>query len=131
MKVLTIILYIFGFTFEATIPVVVLCATVPFTKTSAGTAITFFGVVAALWFIFQIYKRLKKRVIEWERGFKRALVLAVFKLVPLVLITIFVKWIPAVITAASTYWFRVLPIMIVGIIFTVFAEVCEREVKGC
>lgn len=129
MKALTIIMYVFGFTFEVTIPVVILCSVVPFTRDSAGRAVTLVGVLAGLWFLYQVYKRLKKRIYEWERGLMRAVVLGSFKLVPIILITIFVKWIPTVVTAAANYWFRVFPIMIMGIIFTIIGEICEKEVR--
>ncbi|MBR3680628.1 MAG: hypothetical protein IKL79_01330 [Clostridia bacterium] len=130
MKILYISLYVLGFTFEATIPVIILSSVVPFTKDSAGKAVTFIGILAGLWLLYQAYKRLKKRITEWKRGLARASVLAAFKLVPIILITVVCKWIPTVVESAAIYWYRVFPIMIVGIILTVIAEVVEREAKG-
>lgn len=130
MKALYISLYILGFTFEATLPVIILASVVPFARDSAGKAISFIGILAVLWLIFQAYKRIKKRVAEWKRGIARASVFAAFKLVPIILITIVCKWIPTVVEAAATYWYRVFPIMILGILFTVIAEIVEREAKG-
>ena len=130
MKALYISLYVLGFTCEATIPVIILASVVPFSRDSAGKAITFVGILACLWLMFQAYKRIKNRIAEWKRGFARASVFAAFKLVPIILITIVCKWIPTVVEAAATYWYRVIPIMIFGIILTVVAEVVEKEAKG-
>ena len=80
MKALYISLYVLGFTFEATIPVIILASVVPFARDSAGKAITFVGILACLWLMFQAYKRIKNRIAEWKRGFARASVFAAFKL---------------------------------------------------
>lgn len=122
-------LYAVGFTFQYTIPIVVFGSILPYTKEDIGRGLTTIGVIAVLVFASLIIKRLKKRVHEWKRGAPRALVLALFKIVPVVIITLFMRWFEPLIYSIIRYWYRMLIMFVIGWAFDILAEITEASAE--
>lgn len=129
IKVLAFLLYAVGFTFQYTIPIVVFGSILPYTKEDIGRGLTTIGVIAVLVFASLIIKRLKKRVHEWKRGAPRALVLALFKIVPVVIITLFMRWFEPLIYSIIRYWYRMLIMFVIGWAFDILAEITEASAE--
>lgn len=129
IKLLAFALYAFGFTFQYTIPVIVFGSILPYTKEDIGRGLTTVGILAVLFMCAVIAKRLKKRVYEWKRGAARALVLVAFKLVPIVLITLFMRWLEPLVYSLIHYWYRMLIFFGIGWAFDVFAEITEASIN--
>ena len=129
IKVLAFLLYAVGFTFQYTIPIVVFGSILPYTKEDIGRGLTTIGVIAVLIFASLIIKRLKKRVHEWKRGAPRALVLALFKIVPVVIITLFMRWFEPLIYSIIRYWYRMLIMFVIGWAFDILAEITEASAE--
>lgn len=129
IKILAFALYAVGFTFQYTIPLVVFGSILPYTKEEIGRGLTTVGVLALLFMCTVITKRLKKRVHEWKRGAARALVLVAFKIVPVILITLFMRWLEPLVYSIIHYWYRMLILFAVGWGFDVLAEITEASAE--
>ena len=127
LKLLAFALYAVGFTFQYTLPLVIFGTILPYTKEDIGRGLTTAGVVALLIICIAITRRLKKRVHEWKRGAARALVLVAFKIVPIVLITLFMRWFEPLVLAIIQYWYRMLILFAIGWAFDVLAEITEAS----
>lgn len=127
LKLLAFALYAVGFTFQYTLPLVIFGTILPYTKEDIGRGLTTAGVVALLIICIAITRRLKKRVHEWKRGAARALVLVAFKIVPILLITLFMRWFEPLVLAIIQYWYRMLILFAVGWGFDVLAEITEAS----
>ena len=128
IKLLAFALYAFGFTFQYTIPVIVFGSIMPYTKDDIGRGLTTVGILAVLVMCAAIAKRLKKRVYEWKRGAPRALVLVAFKVVPIILVTLFMRWLEPLVYSIIHYWYRMLIFFGIGMAFDVFAEITEASI---
>ena len=127
MRILAFALYAVGFTFQYTLPVVIFGTILPLTKEDVGKGLTTVGVLALLFICIVITRRLKKRVHEWKRGLARALVLVAFKIVPILLITLFMRWLEPLVLSIIQYWYRMLVLFAVGWVFDVMAEITEAS----
>jgi hypothetical protein len=129
IKLLAFLLYAVGFTFQYTIPVIVYGSVLPYNREDLGRGLTAAGVVALLIICAAIAKRLKKRVHEWKRGALRALVLVVFKAVPVIIFTIFLRWVEPLLFSMIHYWYRILILFAIGWAFDVLAEITEASAE--
>ena len=127
LKLLAFALYAVGFTFQYTIPLIIFGTILPYTREDAGKAITTVGILALCVLMIVIIRRIKKRVIEWKRGLPRALVLACFKIAPIVFITVFMRWLEPLALSIIAYWYRMLALFGVGILFDILAEFTEAQ----
>lgn len=128
MKWVVRILYVLGFTFTYTLPFVLFGRVIPYTKEGIGKSLTTCGILALCIFAFIVIGKIKDRIKEWKKGAPRALVLLVLRAVPVVIITIFMRWLEPFITSMISYWYDMLFIIPVGWIFDVAAEILESNI---
>lgn len=127
MKILPKVFYIVGFILEYAVPLVLFGFVTPLVHGKLDEGFTTVGIIAVSIFGFICLGKVKEAVKGWEKGIARAVILAVIKAVPLVVLSIFVQWLSGFIVALTTYLYRIIPIFILGCIFDMTAEYLESK----
>lgn len=130
MKWVVRILYVLGFTFTYTIPFVLFGRVIPYTKEGIGKSLTTCGILALCVFAFIVVGKISGRVKEWKKGAPRAFVQLLLRAVPVIIMTIFMKWLEPLITSVIGYWYDMLFIIPIGWLFDVVAEILESNDTG-
>ena len=127
MKILPKVFYIVGFILEYAVPLVLFGFVTPLVHGKLDEGLTTVGIIAVCIFGFICLGKVKEAVKGWDKGIARAVILAVIKAVPLVVLSIFVQWLSGFIVALTTYLYRIIPIFILGCIFDMTAEYLESK----
>ena len=127
MKVLPKIFYIVGFTLEYVIPLLLFGFVTPLVHGKLDEGFTTVGLIAVGIFGFICLGKIKEIVKQWKKGIGRAVILALIKAVPLIVLAIFTNWLSTFIISFTTYLNRVIPLFIAGCTFDMTAEYLESK----
>ena len=125
MKILPKVFYILGFVFEYALPILLFGFVTPLVHGKLEEGLTIVGCIAIGVIGVIALIKIKKAAKEWDKGICRAVVLAVLKAVPLVVLSLFTNWLCTYIALFTTYLWRIIPIFILGCIFDMVAEYLE------
>ncbi len=117
-----------GFIFEYVLPIIFFGKIIPYTHGEIAAGLTTAGIIAVCILALIIAGKVKDSVIRWKRGLPRGIALSVIEAVPVILISLFLKWLSPTISSILEYWLSIIPFFVIGRLFYIFAEiVCEKE----
>lgn len=130
MKWVYRILYVIGFVLEVVVPICLFGMVTPLVHTETKDSLTAIGLIVAIVFVCILLSKFKGMVREWKKGVLRALLLAVIKAVPVIVLCLALYFILPIIVRFSEYAWRIVPIFVIGLGFDVAAEVIETRVNN-
>lgn len=119
-----------SFSFQYLIPLILFGGVVPYTHDGISAGLTTMGYVAVGVLCFIIIRKLKESVLNQDKSLLRGLLLAVFRIVPYVLIGLAGSWLCGFISRLVAFWWDMLIFVALSCAFTIIEEALyEKKVK--
>ena len=127
MKILAKVFYVIGFVLEYVIPILLFGLVTPLVHGKIDEGLTTVGIIAVAVLALILLGKIKAAVLQWDKGLLRALILAIIKAVPIVIIAIALNWLGPFVEKLTTYMWRVVPLFIIGCFFDMTGEVLDAK----
>ena len=116
-----------GFVLEYVIPILLFGLVTPLVHGKIDEGLTTVGIIAVAVLALILLGKIKAAVLQWDKGLLRALILAIIKAVPIVIIAIALNWLGPFVEKLTTYMWRVVPLFIIGCFFDMTGEVLDAK----
>jgi cytochrome c biogenesis protein CcdA len=127
VKILPKVFYTVGFILEVVIPLLLFGFVSPLIHGKINEGLTTVGLIVISIFGFICVGKFKTKVKTWDKSLKRALILALIKAIPLIVLSLFVGKLSHFMMSLTTYLYRIIPIFTLGCLFDLTAEYLESK----